>query len=129
VAYSPIKKKVVADSLPNQNAYIARGTLDALLAASLRMYCLPPHDVGPLGKTHLIVAVPELLITVVTQPQATAFLHLPPSQTGRGASPDAPPCWWWGQRQLGWRCGWQKSSCDAHKAQISEELPFTALVS
>jgi len=63
----------VADSLPNQNAYIAR---DALLAASLRMYCLPPHDVGPLGKTHLIVAVPELLVTVVTQPQATAFLHL-----------------------------------------------------
>ena len=63
----------MADSLPNQNAYIAR---DALLAASLRMYCLPPHDVGPLGKTHLIVAVPELLVTVVTQPQATAFLHL-----------------------------------------------------
>ncbi|CAD6339337.1 unnamed protein product [Miscanthus lutarioriparius] len=44
---------------------------------------------------------------------------VPPSQTGRGASPDAPPCWGWGQRQLGWRHGWQRSSCDAHKAQKS----------
>ena len=63
----------MADSLPNQNAYIVH---DALLAASLRMYCFSPHDIGPLGKTHLIVAVPELLVTIVTQPQATAFLHL-----------------------------------------------------